>query len=143
MCTTFGDCCADSKQFDAEQQKAATSRFSCTALRQYNYNWIVNTCPAAWGDEDSRKGCEDEPTELQIHQDPISFMPVTSLSSGITYRNVKCAICHIDTPGSNADGVKQLRFWNPRLECNSILAGNTLVNQASQESIASKVSWFD
>ena len=117
MCATFGDCCPDAKQFEVEQQKTATSRFSCVALRQYNYNWIAKTCPPGWKDEDGRKECEEEPTEWQINQDPISFMPVTSLSTGITYRNIKCAICHGDTPGRTTDGTEQLRFWNPRLEC--------------------------
>ena len=140
MCTTFGDCCADAKQFNAEQQKAAASRFSCVGLRQYNYNWIVKTCPAGWPDEETRMECESEPTERQINQDPISYMPVTSLSTGITYRNIKCAICHQDTPGRTPGGVEQLRFWNPRLECNSILAGNSIVNQATKDSVISKVN---
>ena len=118
-CTTFGDCCADAKQFDADLQKNAILRFSCENYDTNGHNLIIKTCPAGWADEQSRKDCEDEPTEQQIHQDPISFMPVTSLSSGVTYRNVKCAMCHRDTPGRIPGGAEQLRFWNPRLDCSS------------------------
>ena len=139
LCVTFGDCCPDAKQFSVDQKKTAAARFTCVGLRQYNYNWIVSTCPAGWQDDEVRAACQTEPTETQMHQDPISFMPVTSLKTSITYRNVQCAICNRDTPPALADGSSQLRFWNPRLECESILAGNAVVNQTSREDLNSKV----
>lgn len=58
------------------------------------------------------KACETEPSEWQIHLDPISHMPVTSQVSGITYRNLNCALCHQDVPGTGTNNQpSSLRFW--------------------------------
>ena len=38
-------------------------------------------------------------------------MPVTNLASGITYRNINCAVCHRDIPTSGLSSHNQLRFW--------------------------------
>ncbi|XP_032791587.2 uncharacterized protein LOC116928587 isoform X2 [Daphnia magna] len=139
-CIDFGDCCPDSKRYEPNQQRLAGTRFSCLHLRQYNFNWIVNKCPENWSDPNVAKACETEPSEWQIHLDPISHMPVTSQVSGITYRNLNCAMCHQDVPGSRGNP-SSLRFWNPRLECNSILAGSTILQSMTKDDLASKIQW--
>lgn len=112
LCSQFGDCCLDSKRFGLEQQQFAAARFSCLQFKQYNYNWIVNKCPADWMDSEVALSCETEAAEWQVHLDPIGHMPVTSTVTGVTYRNINCAVCHRDTPGSrDADRLPQLRFW--------------------------------
>ena len=99
-------------------------------LRNYNFNWIVTKCPVGV-DEETRLACERDVDERQMHPDPMAFMPVTSTATGFTYRNVHCARCHGDTPA--------LRFWNPRLECNSIVSGNAVVKRADKQLLADKV----
>ena len=111
-CTHFGDCCPDSKRFEPNQQRSAGARFSCLHLRQYNFNWIVNKCPKDWNDPEVAQACEIEPAEWQIHLDPISHMPVTSQVTGVTYRNLNCATCHQDVPGTRVNSQSPLlRFW--------------------------------
>lgn len=111
-CVHFGDCCPDSIHFDPNQQRIAEARFSCLQLRQYNFNWIVNKCPKDWENPVVALACETEPAEWQIHSDPISYMPVTNQISGITYRNLNCALCHHDVPGTLANNQSSsLRFW--------------------------------
>ena len=77
---------------------------------QYNFNWIVNKCPKDWNDPIVTLACETEPAEWQVHLDPINHMPVTSQVSGITYRNLNCAICHQDVTHGNSQS-SSLRFW--------------------------------
>ena len=116
-CIHFGDCCPDSKQFNTNQQRIAEAQFSCLPLRQYNFNWIVNKCPKDWNDSTVALACETEPAEWQVHSDPISYMPVTSQISGITYRNLNCALCHqgVQTSGTSSTRANSqlsfFRFW--------------------------------
>ena len=110
LCTQFGDCCPDSKRFEPNQQRLAKTRFSCLHLMQYNFNWIVNKCPKDWNVPIVTLACETEPAEWQVHLDPINHMPVTSQVSGITYRNLNCAICHQDVTHGNSQS-SSLRFW--------------------------------
>ena len=115
LCTRFGDCCPDSKRFEVDQQSATSNRFSCIQLKQYNFNWIVNKCPEDWSDLEVATACEGDPADdWQVHLDPIGHMPVTSLASGITYRNINCAVCNLEIPSYNKTSdfsSHQLRFW--------------------------------
>lgn len=115
LCSLYGDCCPDSKRFSADQQPLAATRFSCLPFKQYNLNWVVNKCPADWKDPEVALACELEPTEAKIHLDPIGHMPVTSTVSGVTYRNMNCAICHREGATSSGHDVNHrsspLRFW--------------------------------
>lgn len=58
-----------------------------------------------------RKGCEDSKT---TSFDPISSLPITSVHSGITFRNYYCALCN------NQTFTDRMEMWFPRLECPSI-----------------------
>lgn len=112
-CNRFGDCCPDSKRFDPSHQPSANAQFTCLHLRQYSFNLIVNKCPKNWNDSSVAQACEGEPAEWEIHLDPLSHMPVTSQVTGVTYRNLNCALCNQDVPTSRTDqkASSTLRFW--------------------------------
>ena len=58
---------------------------------------IMTSCPATWNDKAFEKLCHN-----RNKSDPISFVPVTENSTGISYSNVYCAICN---------GVKTFSYW--------------------------------
>jgi hypothetical protein len=124
LCMQYGDCCLDSPRYSPDQWRKAEQRFTCVEFRQYKSNWVVNTCPAGWTDEETRSLCEVFPEIGKQYKDPFAQLPVTSINNRVTYRNIHCARCNGETPSFAPDGSARLRFWNPRLECPSLLSNN-------------------
>lgn len=121
-CVIYGDCCPDSRRFQPDQQRTANAKFTCLSLRQYSYNWVVNTCPPTRPPTipdaeyaEMRMACETEPTDGQIHADPIGHMLVTSLLTGVTYRNLNCALCRENLTSSSlrhaTEEESPIRVW--------------------------------
>ncbi|CAH1404570.1 unnamed protein product [Nezara viridula] len=109
-CVTYGDCCPDSPHFELQQQRRGAISFHCENLRQYGGIYMRTTCPPEWAEPNIRAACENASDNVS---DPIAGIPATHPQSGITYRNLFCAICHQVT-------IKELDFWHPRIECAGI-----------------------
>lgn len=112
VCSIFGDCCPDSKWFNVKKElsKILPASLSCIRFKQYGYNLVVTKCPDSWPQNDEvALSCAEEATEFQLQTDPVMHMPVTDEKSGITYRNVKCAECHLRNLGN--EDFSHLRFW--------------------------------
>ncbi|CAH1404569.1 unnamed protein product [Nezara viridula] len=109
-CVTYGDCCPDSPHFELQQQRRGAISFHCENLRQYGGIYMRTTCPPEWAEPNIRAACENASDNVS---DPIAGIPATHQQSGITYRNLFCAICHQVT-------IKELDFWNPDIECSGI-----------------------
>lgn len=105
-CASFGDCCSDAP--GAGLQRAL---WSCFLLSERQDGiWVRQTCAADWtGDGRIKELCE---ADAARESDPVLQAPVTSSASGLSYRNVFCAICNED------DGTATP--WTPSLECDEI-----------------------
>jgi len=108
LCAVYGDCCTDSPFFIVSEQRRGSASFSCVDLRQFGGIYMKTSCPPDWGDMDVREACEEGSED---RTDPLAATPATSHSTGITYRNLHCAICHREY---------DLDVWHPRLECPSV-----------------------
>nr|XP_024218331.1 uncharacterized protein LOC106684199 [Halyomorpha halys] len=104
-CAIYGDCCPDSTHFELQQQRRGAASFHCVDLRQYGGIYMRTTCPPEWSEPNIRAACETASDDIS---DPIPGIPATDTYSGITYRNLYCAICH---------RAKELDVWHPRIEC--------------------------
>lgn len=112
QCARYGDCCLDSPHFVAAEQRRGAASFTCVDLRQFGGIYMLTSCPPEWSDAGTRSRCEDDNLSLR---DPVATMPVTSHQSGLTYRNVHCALCHGDIYPNSTD------VWKPRIECPSLM----------------------
>lgn len=116
QCARYGDCCLDSAHFVAAEQRRGAASFTCVELRQFGGIYMLTSCPPEWSDTGTRSRCEDDNPSLR---DPLATMPVTSHRSGLTYRNVHCALCHGDIYPNSTD------VWKPRIECPSLMQSLT------------------
>ncbi|KAF6216028.1 hypothetical protein GE061_000365 [Apolygus lucorum] len=108
LCGEYGDCCPDSVHFEVSEQRRGTASYKCVELRNFGGIYMSYTCPPRWGDMDVRRGCELASVSTK---DPMAGVPVSSNTTGITYRNLYCAMCH--------DDHYDLHVWHPRLECSA------------------------
>ncbi|XP_037073712.1 uncharacterized protein LOC119094905 [Pollicipes pollicipes] len=110
-CARYGDCCRD-----APAAAAVPGAFSCrpavpltplpAAAAPPGHWYMRDACPRGAA---AHRLCE-RPTSARV--DPLAALPVTSRDSGVTYRNVYCAICHGDTA--------RLEFWRVRATCPAV-----------------------
>ena len=141
VCQTFGDCCVDAKSFDPVSQRENFGKFECQELKQYGHINMRSECQAGWAEIGS--GRVQEACEANTHiSDPLGSMPVTNLVTGAMYKNYYCAICNGDTGvGVNNDdgkeeeqqGLTNLQFWTPRLECPTLEGHAYRFNNISKE----------
>ena len=97
-CSVYGDCCIDAKTYVQDEQKVNHLNFECANLKQYGDIYMRNKCSEDWeGDKlpNIKSACE-RPGILQ-NKDPFGSTPVTSMSSGFTYKNYFCAVCNHDS----------------------------------------------
>ena len=64
--------------------------------------WMVTQCPSYWSDDDIRTKCQTPSFELKV-ESYVSYIPVFSKVSKLTYRNKYCALCN---------NASQYEFWN-------------------------------
>lgn len=86
-CWMFDDCCADSNHINNETTKAL--RYSCEETPEDDNIYMISTCP-------NEENCANEAPMINI--------PVTSIDTNITYKNMNCAICNGDN--------KRVLSWN-------------------------------
>ena len=106
-CATFGDCCRDSPRA-AEKPR---NDLKCMPLRNYVGVYVVTQCPASWPNDKVRRMCEEDSSD-----DLRSGVLVSNRRTGLTYRNLGCAVCHADT--------EEAVSWQTRLECPSVSKGS-------------------
>lgn len=93
-CVDYGSCCLDAALED--EAAVAAPVMSCRDVRLADVSssvYMRNKCARDWRDDEVRRECEDEDT---VGMDPFLSIPVTSKSSNVTYRNVRCAVCNRD-----------------------------------------------
>ncbi|KAK6637740.1 hypothetical protein RUM44_008162 [Polyplax serrata] len=115
LCAKYGDCCVDSPYFRVAEQRRGAASFTCVNLKQFGGVYMVTTCPSMWKNSNFRNKCE-----MADISDPLMTLPVTSHKTGITYRNIHCALCNSDADNASID------FWVPRLECPSLHLGTSV-----------------
>jgi hypothetical protein len=99
-CHIFGTCCPDLafKYLDRQplyqclHNRYTKSSSNSAAAQPYYY--MITSCPSTGSDSDLKRRCTEIDTTSNL--DPILHLPVTSNSTGQTYRNVYCALCHKD-----------------------------------------------
>ena len=104
LCVTYGDCChnANVTRYDGIKNTS----FSCQYLPTIHGLWfifVVDTCPDGT-DYQLGELCADTNNKGNIYR----MTPVSSLSTGILYKNMHCAICN---------GVFDYIFWRAKLRC--------------------------
>lgn len=116
LCRKYGDCCLDSPRFEFSEQRRGMASFQCVDLRQFGGVYMKTSCPPEWSEMKTKYACE---TASLTDADPLSAVPATSPITGITYRNIYCAVCHKE---------EDLDVWHARLECPD-LPTHTLTRQ--------------
>ncbi|GFY43808.1 uncharacterized protein TNIN_253361 [Trichonephila inaurata madagascariensis] len=102
-CVEFDSCCIDSPHRNSSWPSAPTLDLTCR--RVYGYNspdvYMMDSCKNPNLPSESLCGSSAEESN-----DLFLIIPVTSLTTGITYRNYFCAVCNEDTE------TDQLVLWN-------------------------------
>lgn len=104
-CAQLGTCCLDSPFRDKDLPKNVASCRPVVKESRWSY-FMIDKCP--FNDKTNaalRQQCE---TMKYSEKDIMSYVPVTSLSSNLTYKNYFCFRCH----ESNDNYV----FWDVKLE---------------------------
>ena len=111
LCHLYGTCCQDvgkvnlgSSAYDIEEM---TKQAECLNFgAQYNFQiFMIRTCP-------EKKSVPNHTRALCLGRsiaDPLTYLPVSEIQTGLTFANVFCAICHragTETP--------QVAFWDYR-----------------------------
>lgn len=137
-CVRYDDCCADSPraanlsarvELGRQHISSIRSQWLCRKLGIFGDVLLKSSCAPDWPrasdnrtetrDEDVevRRRCEGSGELLRSQQsqtDPLGWLlPITDLSSGLTYANQHCLRCN--RPLLEA---AKLVYWSPLLECN-------------------------
>lgn len=89
-CFDYGSCCIGTPLRNAQPV------MSCRNVRLADVSssvYMRTTCARDWQDDQVRSECQDE---WAAAMDPFLTIPVTSKSTNITYKNVRCAVCNRD-----------------------------------------------
>lgn len=112
-CAVFGDCCQDAANVASiRRYRNVRSRSSCATLNDEPSigAYMIERCSSSYRESSwIRRKCSNK----QDISDPVLSTPVTSISSGITYRNRYCAECNSVSP-------LVLQTWSILLDCESL-----------------------
>ncbi|XP_038060639.1 uncharacterized protein LOC119731537 [Patiria miniata] len=87
-----------------------SEQFSCYGVKGERHGYLlVDTCSKDYNDTYASGKCRSEENG-SFHS--ISHVTVSSLASGVSYRNIYCAVCNNET-------VKDLRAWPVQMMCNT------------------------
>ncbi|XP_041349279.1 G-protein coupled receptor Mth2-like [Gigantopelta aegis] len=110
FCVYFQDCCPDAminKQYIQNTVDVSKELIDCVKIEQVssvNAVYAVNRCPATWSGPETRAKCEKfTGRDLLLH------LTVTGVNTGLTYKNMYCAMCH----------ETEYCYWIPSVSCNS------------------------
>ena len=123
FCGFYGDCCPDAElptqtPVIRESLETALSYIECKSryvslldIAVGDSYYMVSSCPANWTTDESFALSIERNCSFSESAEFVEFPPVSDPSTGITYRNEFCAICHsVDTA--------QALVWPTRLRCN-------------------------
>lgn len=133
QCINYDDCCRDADALYGEGESYGKlvnpeGGFSCRPVPPLSKapkeaserSWYMkDACPKEVTAA-ARRECEQP---RSASSDPLASVPVTSLASGITYRNYACALCH----GDSVD----LAFWRVLVRCGNI-SGSATIAQVTE-----------
>jgi hypothetical protein len=127
MCLTYGTCCPDKafKHLDMPsyyhciKNNYTTSDLHSTEWAPYYH--VVTSCPIAWPVGVNKDKCERFQRSLIL--DPILHLPVTSRTTGHTYRNTYCAHCHGDPEAISG-------LWTVNVSCSESVTFSTYSSTA-------------
>lgn len=115
-CAQFGDCCYDAPELDTRPPDFNWTCHRISTKRKAIFIFIINTCPADYGDESIKSKC----TAPSSSDDPFLSVPISSEVPGRVYKNIYCAVCNRDADGaqpwtawSAGNGSQQIRFEAP------------------------------
>ena len=122
LCGFYGDCCPDAElptqtPVISESLETALPYIQCKSryvslqgIAIGDSYYMVSSCPANWTTDESFALNIEESCSSSESAEFVEFPPVSDPSTGITYRNEFCAICHsVDTA--------QALVWPTRLRC--------------------------
>ncbi|GIX92032.1 uncharacterized protein CEXT_350141 [Caerostris extrusa] len=93
-CVRHGTCCVDSRYSGIEYRSSNHLQESCQKVQNNIITvTMVSQCPSAWQKSYVNGRCISPEGRLE---DPLSTVPVTSLTTRTTYRNYFCALCNDD-----------------------------------------------
>ncbi|GIX75081.1 uncharacterized protein CDAR_479381 [Caerostris darwini] len=93
-CVRHGTCCVDSRYSGIEYRSSAHLQETCQKVQNNVITvTMVSQCPSAWQKSYVNGRCVGPEGGLE---DPLSTVPVTSLTTRTTYRNYFCALCNDD-----------------------------------------------
>ncbi|XP_054717985.1 uncharacterized protein LOC129227450 [Uloborus diversus] len=103
QCSYSGTCCVDSPFLSTTQKNSHLSTEKCQKVKLTSrYVLMVSSCSRRWQKKSpTYEKCEKEEDVLN---DPMSKLPITSIQTGISYKNYFCAVCNFDS--------NHVVFWN-------------------------------
>ncbi|XP_065214405.1 uncharacterized protein LOC135841394 isoform X2 [Planococcus citri] len=102
-CSTYGDCCKDSKYYNMPAQLKRS--FTCVKTLLDGSIYMINKCAPGYANPTMIKYCEN-PSPVDLVENYLTGIAVAVVEKSITYKNAYCAICNYDT---------EFEFWNPKL----------------------------
>lgn len=130
ICEEYGDCC--------DQLNPISTNYQCvdfllptmnnkTALFSRLSVWMRTECLPIYRGSQVENFCRNGLNET-FNDNPILFIPVTSLRTNITYRNFFCAYC-------NNDMKKDIQFWEYKPFCYGDGSENSYLTLNSEEQV--------
>ena len=120
-CFQYDDCCEDIKRYRTKQRIQAT----CVdytypfRIRSEIYEptvmpiWMVTSCLTNYEYTSLEENCTHPSKNDTFLSNPPAFIPMTSLQTNITYRNIYCAQC-------NNENIESLIQWSFQIVCNGL-----------------------
>ncbi|XP_064633967.1 G-protein coupled receptor Mth2-like [Lineus longissimus] len=91
LCALYGDCCFD-YQSQAILEPLDKKSFECMAGYYFFPVDLITKCPSEWTGKDTKEKCEGDSFGEYFLQ-----WPVTGENTGLSYKNIYCAICNGNT----------------------------------------------
>ncbi|XP_064477801.1 uncharacterized protein LOC135391469 [Ornithodoros turicata] len=105
-CAAYGDCCSDNPAIKQQRQIWSCFRYN----EQQDGILVQQICMSDWeGDGNILRQCESPADPVT---DPHLQAPATSSASGVSYRNIFCAICNND--------YETAKPWIPDMQCDDV-----------------------
>lgn len=113
ICEQYGDCCSNSNILQNKQYQCIDFLLPTIDSKIMPFNrlsvWMRNQCLPIYIGSQIDKQCRNLNNQ-SFDNNPILYIPVTSLKTNITYRNYYCAYC-------NNDLHDNLEFWEYKTFC--------------------------
>ncbi|KAF0301504.1 hypothetical protein FJT64_003127 [Amphibalanus amphitrite] len=133
--TAVGEDTEEGKEQEEEEEelecRSAPTLSSLGSTSADEENWyMMSACPREFDRYDNKVRCE---VPSSASEDPLSALPVTSVTSNTTYSSLYCAMCHNDT----AD----IAFWQLALRCPDIKANEPTQRQLLDRLRRTRTGW--